>query len=161
MQYYHGDIGSKTIVKQSPRCPYERCSGGSTYKYVKKDLKKAYLLFKKASLEDDRASYEALKILLKQIDYKSINYDSYLLKKLKINYGLSKDDYNKDVLMFAKKLLRSQQANHRCLGGFIIYDAKKNNYFNIQNSSAFSINAKKIGLQSCEKTGFKYMVLSQ
>lgn len=165
MQYLEGIKGSIEEKRLMPRCPYERCNGKTTYIHVKKDLKKGYQLLNQAHHEGDlRASAEALNILLKQIDYKSENYDSYLIEKLKENYNLNVDDYNKAVLSFLETLAISNKQEHQCKGSFGLYEANTKAYFGIAKTSEQRLNVadanKKIAISSCSANSLEYLKLT-
>ena len=159
LRYLNGEVGGKTVVKIAPRCPYERCDGNTTYKYVVKDKKRGYELLKSIYKDDERASFEALNILIKQIDYKSNKYDDYLLKKLEKDYGLSEKNYNTDVLLFANTLSDSTNKEHSCKGNFILFSAYKYGYFGLSKNNALSNIKKEIALKNCSSNSYDYFIL--
>jgi len=160
MMYLNGEIGTTSISKTVPRCPYEKCDTSKTYKIVKKDTKEAYRILKKVHKEDLRASMKALTILLKQIDYKSKKYDSYLLKKLEQNYALNEKQYKKDVILFLNALMGSSNKEYLCEAYFLLYKANKNAYFGLEKNLDEAENMRRKALQNCKKTTYKYFILA-
>ncbi|MFA6195341.1 MAG: hypothetical protein WC656_01700 [Sulfurimonas sp.] len=159
MHYLEGTKGATEETRDMPRCPYERCDGKTTYIHVKKDLKKGYELLKKAHSEGDtKASLKVLDILLKQIDYKSKNYDEYLVKKLEADYGLNIENYNNDVLSVLASLEKSDTKEFRCKGAFGLYEANTKGYFGVSESNRLNMAkiSEEIVLSSCSDTSLEY-----
>jgi len=160
LQYLDGTIGAKHITKKVPRCPYERCKGKKNYIYVQKDLKHGYKLLKEASADDFDASYKALTILLKQIDYKSDVYDEYLTHKLKEDYNLTSIQYNKDVFFFLNKLLKSNNNKYICYGSYNLYSIYHDGYLQLQKDNQKANKYKRIAVNKCSKGSYQYLILS-
>ena len=165
LQYLDGSKGALKEKRLVPRCPYERCDGKKIYIYVKKDLKKGYELLNKAHNEGDlRASLLALNILLKQIDYKNKNYDGYLVEKLKKDYSLDIDEYNKAVISYMTSLALSTNNQFQCKGSFGLYEANIRAYFGINENNSKRLDVaktnKEIALVSCKTNSLEHLKLT-
>ena len=160
LKYLDGTIGAKHITRKVPRCPYERCKGKKNYIYIQKDLKQGYKLLKEASADDSDASYKALTILLKQIDYKSSVYDKYLVHRLKEKYDLTPSQYNKDVLFFLNKLLESNNNKYICYSSYNLYSIYNNGYLQLQKDHQKANKYKRIAINKCSKESYQYLILS-
>ncbi len=163
LKYLNGKVGGKEVVKKAPRCPYEKCTDGKTYKFVEKDTKTGYSLLKKAHEESDfRASFKAMNILLKQLDYKKEKCDDYLLKRLKDRYGINEEQYNQDIVSFMQMLVTSSNKTYRCKGAYNLYTAIVNNYFDLYSDSLKEtklIIYQDLILNNCSNTSYEYFTI--
>ena len=160
LHYLNGEMGAKIIIKEKPRCPYERCKGTKRYKHITKDKKMAYKLLKEASLDgDEKASEKALALLLRQINYTNKKYDEDLLIRLKNSYGIDKDTYDKDVIYYLKELFKSKNNIKNCRASYMLYQVKKFGYFGLKKNEKDAEIFKSKALTVCIENSLEYMKL--
>lgn len=160
LQYINGKIGTKKIKFKIPKEYYnDKDDDSKNNIYIKRNLKQGYKLLKEASVTDADASFKAVSILFKQIDYVNKHYDTYLVYELKKKYALTPFQYNQDVLYFLNKLIKSNNKNYVCYGAFNLYQIYHNGYLqrnkNIQKANKY----KNIGKDTCNKSSYQYLVL--
>lgn len=164
LQYLNGSLGGEKITKEMPRCPYERCKGKKKYTIIKKDLKKAYTLLNKASKtkgeSSEDASFVAARHLLKQINYKSKEYDAFLVKRLKNKYGINAREYDSRILFYLRKLTKATKNKYKCFGAYKLYNIYKNGYLHLNKDVSMEKEYQAEGIQYCSKKSFEYLMLS-